>query len=88
MATWALCSLADATIFIAEVIFSVFLTDAIRLFISFNDDIFSNYYDIVVIPQSLSRTFLIRHCEERSDVAILYLVVCKIATAIRPRNDV
>ena len=29
--------MADATIFIAEVIFNVFLTDAILLFISFNE---------------------------------------------------
>ena len=36
MAFWALRSLADDTSFIADVIFSVLLTDPIRPFISFN----------------------------------------------------
>ena len=37
MAIWALCSLAEATIFMAEVIFCVFLTEDILDFISFNE---------------------------------------------------
>jgi len=37
MAFWALWSLAAATIFIAEVIFSVLLTEFILVFISFNE---------------------------------------------------
>ena len=37
MALCALRNLAEATIFIAEVIFSVFFTDASLVFISFSD---------------------------------------------------
>jgi hypothetical protein len=36
MAVWALRSLADDTSFIADVILSVFCTEAMRPFISFN----------------------------------------------------
>ena len=39
MAACALCNLAEATIFIAEVIFSVLLTEAIRPLISFSEGI-------------------------------------------------
>ena len=55
MATWALCSLADATIFIAEVIFNVFLTDAILLFISFNDDILTFCFGVVGLKTLAAR---------------------------------
>ena len=42
MAFWALRSFAAATIFIAEVIFSVLLTEFILVFISFNELILSH----------------------------------------------
>ena len=37
MASWALCSFEEATIFMAEVIFSVPLMELILPFISFSD---------------------------------------------------
>ncbi len=37
MACWARCSLAAATIFIAEVICNVLLTEAIRVLVSLSD---------------------------------------------------